>query len=578
MAGNRRVLALRALRDRALELHWQQAMDLADELRAFAVFCERFVSITTDIPGQRIHLRWNDIQARLMALRRAWDIVLKARQVGLTTLELARDLWFALTRPSVAVAIIVPPHKENLPRRKLISTLKDMIAHLNRPIGAEWSGATVRLANGSTLTVFDAGGSEEAASKMGRGGTYHRVHVTELAHYPYAKELPEALVAAVPRPERGGEFIIESTPRGVGGSFHEMWSGALAGVNGFTPHFFEWFWMAKYRTGADECPAVPGDEDEKAVVRAALAHGLVLSGAALLWWRQTRNTIGRRKMLQEYPHDPKTCFLLAGESYFDALALDRLDAACRPCLSPQELAALGSRATTAQFFVQRLATLAQALNRSGLQLLRAWEPPLPGCSYVIPVDCAGGGVNGDWLVAPVLRRTPITLPARAVTSAQPAAPVRYQWRHVATLRARVPPPEFARWVQLLALAYGGALVAVERNGHGGTVLHVLEHELEYTHLYRDAKLMAGWYTGPHNRLPAIDDLADALQSGDLESYDTAFAAEARTFVVHKDGKVAGDKGCTDDVVMAMSIGWAVLHGPRSPRKGAHRGLVPQAAP
>lgn len=567
MAGSRRELAFRRLRDRALELRWAQAMDLTDTLRAFAVFCEFFVSITTDVPGQRLRLHWNDVQARLMAMRALWDIVLKARQVGLTTLELARDLWFALSRPTVSVAVIVPPHKENLHRRAVITKLKDMIAHLNRDVGALWSGATVTFANGSVITVFDAGGSEEAAQKMGRGGTYHRVHVTELAHYPYAKELLEALVAAVPRPERGGEFIIESTPRGVGGSFHELWEGAVSGANGFTPHFFEWFWMAKYRTGSDESPAVGGDEDEKAAVRAATTHGLVLSGAQLLWWRQTRQTLGRRKMLQEYPNDPKTCFLLAGESYFDSLALDALDAACKPCLGPTELTLAGQRLGPQQFFVQRTATLAQALNRSGLQLLRVWEPPVQGSSYVIPVDCAGGGVNGDWLVAPVLRRNPVKGPQGE-----------QRWRHVATLRARVPPPEFARWVHLLALAYGGALVAVERNGHGGTVLHVLEAELEYPHLYRDAKLVAGWYTGPHNRLPAIDDLADALQARDLESYDTAFAGEARTFVVHKDGKVAADKGCTDDIVMALSIGWAVLHGPRSPRKGSARGLVPQVAP
>lgn len=572
MAGNKRVLALRALRDRALEVRWTEAMNLADAFTAFAVFCQFFVFITTDVPGQRVPLVWNEVQTRLMLTRLAWDIILKARQVGLTTLELARDLWFALTRPTVSVAVIVPPHKENLHRRTLIAKLKDMIAHLNRPVGAEWAGATVRFANGSTITVFDAGGSEEAAQKMGRGGTYHRVHVTELAHYPYAGELLEALVAAVPRPERGGEFTVESTPRGVGGAFHEMWSAAVAGTNGFTPHFFEWFWMEKYRTGGDESPAVPQDEDERAAVKASLGHALVLTGSQLLWWRQTRQTLGRRKMLQEYPNDPRTCFLLAGESYFDATALDRLDERVKPCLSVQDLALAGARPGNAQFFVQRTAALVQSLNRGGVQVLRVWEPPRAGSSYLIPVDCAGGGVNGDWLVAPVLRRT-----AEVITPVG-GGPGRTAWKHVATLRARVPPPEFARWVHLLALAFGGALVAVERNGHGGTVLHVLDQECEYRNLYRDAKLTLGWYTGPHNRLPAIDDLGDALMQDELESPDLVFAGECRTFVVHKDGKVAADKGCTDDTVMALAIGWAILHGPRSPRRGSHAGLVPQAAP
>jgi hypothetical protein len=147
---------------------------------------------------------------------------------------------------------------------------------------------------------------------------------------------------------------------------------------------------------------------------------------------------------------------------------------------------------------------------------------------------------------------------------------------VATLRARVTPAEFARWVYLLALAYGEALVVVERNGHGGTVLHVLHEELHYPHLWHDAAGKMGWWTGPANRLPAIDDLADALLQAQFLSPDPVFASECRTFVRKKTGKVEHENGCHDDVVMALVIGWAVLCGPRQPQRGPRPGLVREA--
>lgn len=565
MAGNRALLKLRSARDRARDLRWSQALTFSSP-DAFGLFCQFFVSITTDRPGVRVPLLWNRIQRRFYARRRGWDIVLKARQVGMTTLELARDLWFALCRSGVAVVVVVQPHKENLPRRKMVAQLRDMIEHLGRPVGAEWSGATVRFANASSITVLDAGGSEEAASKMARGGTYHRAHVTELAHFPFAGKLLEAMLAAVPTPDRGGEFVIESTPRGVGGSFYDLWQAAVAGTNGLHPHFFAWFWMPNYTlpVPGQNDQAEPVNADEVDLCAAAGLAGCPLTKGQLAWWRMRVGTVGLRTMLQEFPHDSKRCFLLAGSSYFDAAAIDRLDAlaALHTPLKPADLRAQAAtqqaRGSVLAPYTARLAAFSTTVNRGNDTVLRVFEAPQPGNEYLVSVDAAGGGVNGDFLVGSVLNRT--------------------THRHAATLRARVPPPDFTRWVHALALAYGHALIVVERNGHGGTVLHVLEHELEYPHLWRDAKGALGWYTGPHNRLPAIDALADALLHDHLKSPDAVFAHEARTFVRTKTGRVEADRGCTDDVVMSMAIGWSVLHGPRAPAKGPRKGLVPQAAP
>ena len=560
---------LEAIRRKALLLRWREVMARGPD--SFGIFCQHFVRIGTKDGGLPVSFRWNRIQAQFEARRCGWDIVLKARQVGLTTVELARDLHYVLVREHTRCVVVVPPHKTRENARRVIESLDYMLERLTEagvPTGAEWVGSTLHLGNGSRLTVYDTGGTKKSAEKVGRGGTHHRVHISELAHLEYGHEILNSLLKTIPGPEKGGECVVESTANGAGGAFYELWQGAVAGTNGFAPHFFGWFWMPEYSLragegGDDDAPAVARDETEEELLAAARSAGAPLTVAQLRWWRQQLAREGSSdKMLQEYPHDPSSCFLLSGSTYFDRNAIKRVEAEARAAtpLTQGELDRLAAGAEAdgrpiAPFY-RRLADLHRRLNRGHGAILRVWEPPRPG-KYLGSVDCAEGGTaesGGDWLVAVVLSRR-----SRA---------------HVATLRARVSPGEFARWVHELALAYGEALVVVERNGHGGTVIHVLHEELHYPHLWYDHAEKLGWWTGPANRLPAIDDLADALLRAEFTSPDPVFAGECRTFVRKKTGKVEHENGCHDDTVMSLVIGWAVLCGPRPRQRGpAPPGLV-----
>lgn len=556
---------LDTLKKRAFRARWKEVMSRGPD--SFGLYCQHFVRIGTREGGAPIPLKWNRIQRRFAAQRRGWDIVLKARQVGFTTIELARDLWFALTRDHVRVIVVVPPHKTRENAKRIFEALGYMLDRLVEcgiDVGAAWSGSTLKLANGSRLTVYDSGGTKRSAEKVGRGGTHHRVHVSELAHLEFGAEILNSLFKTVPPADRGGEFCIESTPNGAGGSFYDLWQGAIAGTNGITPHFFAWFWMPEYELRADlpddDAPAVAADDDEVRLIAAASKAGVTLRVAQLRWWRQNVMRESLDRTLQEYPHDPTSCFLLSGAMYFSRAAVERCEALAKatPPVTSAQLATLAARLIDRPIgsFMQALSLFERRVNRGLGLFLRLWEPPAPG-RYLISVDCAEGGAgDGDWLVAAIFARS--------------------TKRHVGTLRARVGPSEFARWVHELACAFGEALIVVERNGHGGTVLHVLHEELHYPHLWRDAQGRLGWWTGPTNRLPTIDDLADALEQGEFTSPDPIFASEARTFVRKKSGKVEHEDGCHDDVVLAVSIGRAVLCGPRQPQRGPRAGIVREA--
>lgn len=201
-----------------------------DHLGSFRRFCEGLIVITTKVADERLPLRWSPIQRRFNEGRSGNDIVLKARQIGLTTNELVRDLWFALTRSSAAVAVVVQPHKEAEPKKKLVAQLAYMIEHLGVDVGAHWSGGRVTFSNKSFITVLDSGGTEATADKQGRGGTFHRIHLTESAFYPFADAVVGSLLNALASPELCGELVDESTPNGAHGRFYRQVKGAQGGT------------------------------------------------------------------------------------------------------------------------------------------------------------------------------------------------------------------------------------------------------------------------------------------------------------------------------------------------------------
>ena len=79
--------------------------ELLDDLPSFGSF--------VDIKTQRDGLvpfgwaQWHPEQRRFQAERTGRDIVLKPRQIGFSTLELLRDLQFALTNDGVQVVVVV---------------------------------------------------------------------------------------------------------------------------------------------------------------------------------------------------------------------------------------------------------------------------------------------------------------------------------------------------------------------------------------------------------------------------------------------------------------------------------------
>jgi len=294
----------------------------------------------------------------------------------------------------------------------------------------------------------------------------------------------------------GAEMVLESTPSGVGGCFYDEWH--RAGETGMVQHFFPWWKEERYVGEAVDLSSCSSEEIEL-VTRA----GLTLEQIGFR--RQLRANFGNLAR-QEYAEDPDTCFSMSGDCYFDAPTLD-------------------SR-------LKGISSPGETRNNGELEI---WLPPVPGKTYVVSVDPAGGGVNGDYSAMEVVDLD------LGVQCAEFAG-------HVAGL-------ELARKAAELANYYNNAWLVVERNNHGCGVLAYLESDCRYGRIY-EQEGKPGWLTNSSSRPRALGELAAEIARVPQNFQSARFLAECRSFVRTPRGGMAAQSGTHDDRVMAMAIALA----------------------
>lgn len=474
--------------------------------------------------GGRIKLTPNDIQRRYEAARTARDIVLKPRQVGLTTWEQARDLWYLFTRPGAKVMCICQSLSDHTPFTGLSEKYRIMFESLREHVEFEFrteTSGTWILTDGRALRLIEAGASEAAAQKKGRGDTINRLHVSEVAFWEYAEKTLLAVLECVPAADAGSEVIYESTPNGAAGVFFDQFHAAELGTSGYKAHFWAWFELTSYRTKLEPGEVItPQGEREKELVE---KHSV--SPEQLKWYRQKLASKNNDQDVvdQEYPSDKLRCWLVSGRQFFARDVTERLIAKAAGT-KPLEILEVRGDGASGQ--------------------MRIWANPLLGKHYVIAVDTSEG-TGGD--------RGAIVVRERGTA------------RHMATVIGQFKPWELARIAAGVGTRFNRGFIVVERNNHGHTVLRCLHAEQHYGNIWKDKDKAPGWINVDVYRTAALDSIEAAHRGGTWETTDLEILGELRTFVVNERGKAEGAVGANDDLVMAEAICWDVLSKPMAAR-------------
>lgn len=245
---------------------------------------------------------YNPAQQSLIDNLTERDLVLKARQLGMSTAIQGMLYQEAVTGTATTMTLA---HDDDGTQK--LRRIADRF-HRNDPTRPQRGAANARLTTypdrDSEALIATAGNRAS-----GRAATLSHLHGSEVAFWPDAESIVAgAIQAGEPR------VILESTPNGAQGYFYSLCMEALDGANDWRLHFYPWWWEPGYRTPLTDGEALAYTDDEQALVA---AHNLT---AEQIKWRRGKQRELKTLFIQEYPEDPRSCFLRSGYGYFGDLS------------------------------------------------------------------------------------------------------------------------------------------------------------------------------------------------------------------------------------------------------------------
>jgi hypothetical protein len=225
-------------------------------------------------------------------------IILKSRQVGITTVLLAYDLLFAIINPGLQVSIVFDID-ENAKRK--LEQLKQWCRQLKIRVIQPSDKHTLTLWNGAQLVAMTSGSrAADGEAKVGRSGTSGLIHASELSFWVIAEAAFTSLTATTLATTK---VIVESTAKAGESHFRTMWDranapsdGEDAGVNRYAPLFLPLEMHEGYRID----PRTISDELWERLQR---DRGFARRDTAAWWWSKLQGDFSGdvHRCLQEYP-------------------------------------------------------------------------------------------------------------------------------------------------------------------------------------------------------------------------------------------------------------------------------------
>ena len=161
-----------------------------------------------------------------------FNIVLKSRQLGLSTLAAAYAVWLAIFYKDKSILVIATKLAVAINFiRKVKIVLRNMPKWLLLPELVENNKQSVLFSNGSQIKAIPT--SEDA----GRSEALTLLIVDEAA---FVKNFDEVWKGIYSTLSTGGRSIILSTPNGVGNMYHKLYVDAESGLNEFHPTKLMW--------------------------------------------------------------------------------------------------------------------------------------------------------------------------------------------------------------------------------------------------------------------------------------------------------------------------------------------------
>jgi len=270
-----------------------------------------------------VPFRPNEHQDKFIRRLHYRNTILKARQLGFSTLTAI--LWFdhALFVPNQRCGIIAQSLEvaEEIFRDKIVFAYDNLPDYLRAafPVKKQTTSQILFGHNNSMIRV---------ATSL-RGGTYHRVHISEMGKIgaKFPQKAVEIVTGTLPAVPLNGIAVVESTSEGASGEFFNMTNRAERRAKIKRPlspkefrfHFYPWHDAKEYCVPEDD-PTIVSALDHKYFDEVEREMNVSLSLGQRKWYIGTRDNEfsgDPEKMWREYPSMPKECWQASLEgTYF----------------------------------------------------------------------------------------------------------------------------------------------------------------------------------------------------------------------------------------------------------------------
>ena len=314
-------------------------------------------------------------------------VILKGRQLGITTISLALDLYWHFTHPGLQGTLTTDTEENRDMFRMTLAMYMDGLPKEFKIPAIGHNRNQLSLKNRSRLFYQVAG--LRAKGSLGRGKAITYLHGTETSSWGDEEGLASLLASlAENNPDR--LYLFESTARGFN-MFHDMYKTAQRAKTQ-RAIFCGWWRNEFYSVDAKsniykvywDGKLTPEEKEwHKDIKR---LYGFEINSRQMAWWRwkMHEGIKDEALMYQEFPPTEDYAFVMTGTSFFSTSRCTEAAKASKLMVPDNYRYAFGSLFQDTEVL--------KSTERLGV--LKVWEEPVDNAYYVIGADPAYG--SSDW--------------------------------------------------------------------------------------------------------------------------------------------------------------------------------------
>lgn len=497
-------------------------------------------------------------------------VVLKARQLGISTILRALIVFWAMMHRGLRIALVydTDSNKEDA-RAEIKLFIAGLPERLGLPRISTQNRNYLQLTNSARISFFVAGIKKSKASGgLGRSRGIAVAGCTEVSSWADIEGL-RAFERSLAETNPNRLFVWESTARGPN-IFKDLWEEAKDDDLTKRAIFIGWWAKEIYRIDQgtplfERYGKEPPNEEEEERIRLVWErHGHKVSVEQLAWYRhqhdptrsgEDREHAGQDIIEQELPWIEEEAFIMSGSQFFSS---ERLT---------EGLKTLNRGGKNYRYHMgnEFTDTIIEEVRFAKMAQLRIFEEPDPGGVYVIGADPAyGSSDTGDRYVAQVLRCYADGLDQVAEFCSPTLATYQFAWV-----------------IAHLCGAYGNARLLLEINGPGDAVwnefrtlqiliktgylrasaedkglTNIFDNVRSYMYARSDALTQNPtafhWQTNGARKVHILERLRDAFHARHLNvrSFD---ALEEMRWIVREGDTIQAEGNHKDDRVIGLAL-------------------------